>query len=393
MSTGFWSFFKQEWRRVFTHSDIRSMALAAPVLYGVLLCFAYLHGRVQNVPVGVVSEDHSTFAKEMVRQIDATEEVHIIGSYVDLHEAAEAMSRGETSATLYILRDFTKQRLRLQQSPIFLAANTSNFAVSSPPLIATSTVTQIYGAGTLLAVLRKNGLPAGKATVMANPVALDTRPIFNPQLNYSFFFVPGLIFAILQQIIIIGLCFSLTDQKDQSSWQPERRKGLTLSYILGRSLPYILINLGFSAAYVYLLLPMIHIPAQLEQVPLFLALCLFFTVAASFMGFLFGLLFKDSVTAFVALMFYSMPAFLLSGMSWPSYNLSWPLKVLSWLTPITHFGDAVRRILLEPQVDFRHVAPAFLALTVFALISLLLSYLLLRSSEVKDRAEMRTSDL
>lgn len=374
----FWDFFKAEFRRVFSNPDIRLMALAAPVLYAVVLCFAYQKGRVQNVPVGVVSEDASGFTQEILRQIDATEEVKLEGNYLNLHEASEAMAQGHTVGTLYIPRDFTQNRLRLQQAPLYLATNTSNFALSNPAMVGASTVTQVYGAGTLMTVLRKAGLPKGKAMVMANPVALSSKPIFNPLLNYSFFFVPGLIYAILQQIIIVGLCFSLTEQKDSGTWQPERRKDRIIPYVLGRSMPYALINLAFSVIFIYGLLPLIDLPAQASQFFLILGLGFFFTLAVSVMAFLFGLLFKDSVTAFVALMFYSMPAFLISGMSWPTYNLSWDLKILSWLTPITHFGDAIRRVLLEPQVGFIHVWGTFLNLTLFSAVILGICYTLLR---------------
>ncbi|WP_374033982.1 ABC transporter permease [Bdellovibrio bacteriovorus] len=376
----FIKYFVAECKRLLSNPDIRLMALGAPVLYGVVLCFAYLHGRVHNVPVAVVNQDNSAFTRELLRQIDATEEVQLESSYVTLPDAGIAMAKGKSVATLYVPRNFTQKRLRLQQSPLYLATNTSNFAVSNPSMVGASTVTQVYGAGTLMTVLRKAGLPSGKAMVMANPVALDTRTLFNPLLNYSYFFVPGLIYAILQQIIIVGLCFSLTDEKDRERWQPPKKRSEILPFIFGRSLPYAILNLAFSLLFIYGLLPWIQIPALPSQFPLIFALSLFFTTAVALMAFLFGLIFKDSVTAFVALMFYSMPAFLISGMSWPSYNLPWPLQILSWLTPITHFGHAIRRVMLEPQVGFNHVWGTFLSLTFFSLIVVGICYIMMRRS-------------
>lgn len=377
-------FMKSEWIRILKSSDLRMMVFLAPILYGVVLSFAYYHGRVQEVPIGVVVEDSSEFTRQFLRQVDATEEVQIYSAYVNLPEAQEAMATGKTSATLLIPRDFSNKQKHLRQSPLYLSSNASNFALANPTMVGTSTVAQVYGAGTLFEILRKAGLPKEKAKVLANPIAVERKPIFNPLINYSFFFVPGLIYAILQQIILVGLCFSLTEQKDSGTWSVPSKRQL-LPYILGRSMPYALVNTTLAMGFIYLLLPWISISSHLSQAGLLALLSFLFTLSASLVGFFFGVVIKDSVTAFIALMFYSMPAFLISGMSWPQYNLSWGLKVLSWLTPITHFGDAVRRAILEPQVGIFHVMNAVISLIVFSLIVLGLNYWLLYKQAHKSQ--------
>lgn len=380
----FFSYFKEEFLRIVHHSDLRSMVFAAPLLYAVILSFAYFHGRVQEVPVGVVIEDSSNFTRSFLRQLDATEEVQIYSSYLSLPEAHQAMQEGKTFATLLIPRDFSIKQKHLRQSPLYLSSNASNFALANPTMVGTSTVAQVYGAGTLMNVLRKAGLPKAKAQVLANPIALEKRPIFNPLVNYSHFFVPGLIYAILQQIILVGLCFSVTDQKDSKTWLPPRTH--LLSYVLGRVGPYVLVNTLFALAFVYILLPMISIASLWSQFFLVTVLSVLFTLAAGLMAFLFGLLFKNSVSAFIALMFYSMPAFLISGMSWPQYSLTPGLKVMSWLTPITHFGDAVRRTILEPQVGVRHVLGSLISLIVFSAAVYLLIYVVMKLQQKKASA-------
>ncbi|WP_168196432.1 ABC transporter permease [Bdellovibrio sp. NC01] len=364
----FFKIFLSELQKVFRNHDILLMVLGAPILYGVVLSFAYTQGRVENVPVAVVAQDSSAFTQNLLRQIDATEEVALTDSFTTIPEATHAIKNGDNVALLYVPKNFTKRRLRLQASPLYLATNTSNFALSNPAMVGTATVTQTFGAGTLMALMRKTGQTKEKAFNLASPIALDTRQIFNPLLNYSFFFVPGLIYAILQQIILVGLCFSLTEEKDRRVWQPPQSFGMVAPYIVGRCLPYALINLLFSLAYIYILLPWIHLNVSYTQLGLITVFGFAFVFASSAMAFLFGLLFKDSVTAIVALMFYSMPAFLISGMSWPSFNLSLPLKILSWFTPITHFGEAIRRILLEPEVGFQHVLTSFLNTLLFAIV-------------------------
>jgi hypothetical protein len=58
---------------------------------------------------------------------------------------------------------------------------------------------------------------AERALSMNQPLVLDARPLFNSQLNYSDFFLPGLMFAILQQIILIGLGSTVAEEREQGS--------------------------------------------------------------------------------------------------------------------------------------------------------------------------------
>jgi ABC-2 type transport system permease protein len=49
------------------------------------------------------------------------------------------------------------------------------------------------------------------------PMKLDLRSLFNPSFNYSNFMVPGLLIAILQQVILLGIALSWTGEKENGT--------------------------------------------------------------------------------------------------------------------------------------------------------------------------------
>ena len=79
------------------------------------------------------------------------------------------------------------------------------------------------------------------------------------------------------------------------------------------------------------------------------------------------------------LMFYSMPAVLLSGFSWPHYAIGGFLKPLSYLSPATYAFTQIRLLILG-DIPLKYAVIPSLELIVFGIICFLLSYPLLRKN-------------
>jgi ABC-2 type transport system permease protein len=109
------------------------------------------------------------------------------------------------------------------------------------------------------------------------------------------------------------------------------------------------------------------------------ALCFLgaYTGAATVCGMLLSSFFRTTAMAMIALMFYSMPAFLLSGALWPSYALPLPLRLLSYLFPSTCFLTDFRLLVLS-GMPFRYVLDSIGGLIIFTLVCTLIAVLLFR---------------
>lgn len=356
-----------EFQRIIKDKDLFSMVLLAPILYAFLLSFVYSQGQVTEVPVGAVMKKHSREGQELLRRLDATQAVSLVDQYDSMQAANQAIHQGKIKAWIEVPESYALKSSQGRTSQAWLAANSSNFMLSNPVLMAAADVGLDLSAEKLMYYQMGQGQVRAKAVVSANPILLDMRFVFNPSLNYSSFFVPGLIFAILQQIIIVGFCMSLVIQKEQGVFLPSQK----LTWFVGSALPYILLNTAFAFFFIMTIYPLLGLSPQWNQWPLALVLTLLFTTASTLAAGLFSFLFKDRETTLVALMFYSMPAFLISGYSWPQFALPKAVEVVSWLIPITHFGQSIRQVMLNDQVGWQHVQGSVLRLLLFIAVSIL----------------------
>lgn len=371
---------KAEFRRIFTEPDIRLMLLGAPFLYSLLLPFAYMHGKVTEVPMGFVNQDRGHLARQIVREIDATEEVRVVNGFESILRADEALKREEITSFILIPRNFSTKTATHRTGHISLATNATNFSIANPATVATSSVVLNHGAKSLRLSLQQSGIRKAKAEALSQPLILDLQPVFNPESKYSFFFVPGMLYAIIQQIIIVSLVFSLTNEKVKVGRIDVPTRGRWL-WVLAKIFPYALFNFVFTLLFAYTVLPMIGLPVvPWFQLPLLAAVTFLFTIASALVAFVLGLLIGNPVYAMIGLLFYSTPAYLISGMAWPSFNMTWPLRLLGILTPITSAGPTIRYIMLSPEVEFKHCLRAFTDLSIFSLVCFLAILLILRKT-------------
>jgi ABC-2 type transport system permease protein len=214
-----------------------------------------------------------------------------------------------------------------------------------------------------------------KAKYLSHPLNLDLKNIYNPPLNYSNFMIPGLVFAILQQILLICLCMRIGKRPEAFFGSKTQVK------FYAHFLPYVLISTLFALVFACLILPLFHLPFYLEHLPALFILSFFFAVATASCAILISSFSRDRLNILIALMFYSIPAIFMSGYSWPTQYLPFDLKILSNIFPITHFLQEIRKVILGP-IGLESYLHALLVLGVFSVTCLSLHSVILK---LKDK--------
>lgn len=335
---GFLDVFGRECRRILTNRHLRLICLASPFLYAVVLSAVYAHKRINQVPVGLVDMDNSALSREAARRIDATENVDIYRSYENAPQAKDAVIRGEVHGFVYVPKDLSRDIKRGGEARLRLAADYSNVVVANPVLMGAADAANDLSGTLFAAQAARRGIVRRRAEDLTQLLRVDVRPIFNPQMNYLDFFVPGLIFVVLQQIIIVGLAFTVADERSNGKGGELYRLagGSPAALLAGKALPYLLVNYAISLLFIFVLLPRFDLRLQ-SGLAATLTFTLAFVACTTAFGLVVSSFFKRTTDAFLALMFFSMPAFLVSGFSWPAYAMPWPVMALGLPIPSTHF--------------------------------------------------------
>jgi ABC-2 type transport system permease protein len=201
-------------------------------------------------------------------------------------------------------------------------------------------------------------------------------------MNYSDFLIPGLLFAVLQQILLVSVCTTIiTDKEKKKKKELMKASGGSFAAMFaGKIIPYAFTAVLLTAAYALFVFPPNGISVG-SFAGYFMLSCAFIIAVAAF-GALISSFFRSQEMAMAVLMFYAMPAVLLSGFAWPHHALPAVLKVASYLFPSTYALNEIRLFILG-DISAKYAVVPSISLLIFALLCFALSFLLYKKSAKK----------
>lgn len=363
---------RREFRIIWKDSRIRSVVFLAPFLYAALFCVIYVKHTLSELPIAVVQEEVSGPSRLLVRMLDASTKLTVSRQAYSAAELPEMIYDNSVVAAVIIPSDFSLRLKRGHDTTVSAYVNAASMVSANTAAKAINEVVQTFSAGVELKTLMKKGdhLQAAKERFM--PVKLDLRSLFNPSFNYSNFMVPGLLMAILQQVILLGVALSWTGEKEKGTL-PElfSLSPHPLALFIGKSLPYLAINFVVAEFYLRVLFPLNDIPMEgswLIAIPY--TFLFVFTIVT--WGMWVSGIFRTRLFATQALMFLAMPSFILSGFTWPHEGMPLLVQWMGNLLPMTHFVNGFRSVYLA-GAPFHYVYRDFLILTGFAIFNVALA--------------------
>ncbi len=369
---------RREFMGIWNDSRLRSVVILAPFLYAGIFCLVYSKHSLSELPLAIIQEDISGPARTLVRMLDASPKLNLVKQARSVDELKDLIYDRSIDAAVVIPRDFTLRIKRGHDATVTAYVNAASMVGANTAAKAINEVVQTFSAGVEIKTLMKKGDRLSSAKERFMPVKLDLRSLFNPSFNYSNFMVPGLLMAILQQVILLGIALSWTGEKERGSL-PELFQYSRNPWILmiGKALPYIVVNFIVAEFYLRVLFPLNDIPMEgswLVAIPFTL---LFVLTVVSWGLWVSGLC-KTRLFATQALMFVAMPSFILSGFTWPAEGMPMVIRFLGNCLPMTYFVNGFRSVYLG-GAPFKYVYQDFLILIGFLGLNIFLAKIVIQS--------------
>lgn len=368
---------RRELRLLWTDSRTRSVVFLAPFLYASLFCVVYVNHTLSDLPIAVVQHDDSAAARSLIRMMDASPKLRVAKIAFSPEELKDLIYDQSVDAAIVIPRDFTRRLKQGKDARIAAYVNAASMVAANTAAKAINEVVGTFSAGVEMRTLMKKGESLENAKAKWSPVKLELRTLFNPAFNYSNFMVPGLLIAILQQVILLGLALCWTGEKERGTLKEVLAISRSpVELFLGKALPYLVVNFIVAEFYLRVLFPLNDIPMEgswLVAVP-FTALFVFTIVT---WGMWVGCLFKTRLFATQALMFVAMPSFVLSGFTWPMEAMPAVARFLAHLLPMTYFVTSFRSVYLG-GAPLRFISQDALILAGFAAANTALAIYMIR---------------
>ncbi|NRS17499.1 ABC transporter permease [Brevibacillus sp. HB1.4B] len=337
----YWSVVKKEVIQIKRDRPSLAIALVMPLM--LLFLFGYaVNTDVNDIQMAVWNQSPSAASRELVDQFVNTR-VFEVAAHVSGYEEIEAMlDDGSVNVALIIGPDYTRKRDRNEPVDVQMLINGSDPNIARTATSQAQLIVQ-HQAITLQEIkLQKQGLGE-----LEQPLGLDTRVLFNPNMESIVFNIPGLIGLIMQNVTMILTAFSLVREKERGTMEqlivtPIR----PLELMLGKITPYVGVGL-FSFCLVLLVgTYWFGVPVK-GSISLLVTLSILFLVTTLLLGIFISTVAKTQLQAMQMAFAFILPSVLLSGFMFPRDSMPLVIQWLGGLVPLTYFLEILRGIFLK----------------------------------------------
>lgn len=329
-----------EWKHVFRDSGVMLVFFAACLIYPVLYGFIYKNEAYRNIPVVVVNQSRSSLSRELIRKLDATPEIKIVGQAISMYEAEKLYAENKVYGIVFIPKTFAFD----------LAAGRQTH-VSGYCSMASMMYYKGFYSGFNYACLDENqqikterlqlsGLSNRQAKTASEPILSQGHSLYNPLGGFPSFLMPAVLVLIIQQTLVLGigmLAGTAREENKRHHLVPIKRKYHRIQRVVwGKAMAYLLIYL-LLGIYDLVLIPHVF------QLPHFIGLggilpfLLPYLLACIFFGMALSVFFWNREMPLLLYLCTSVPLLFISGFSWPSTHIHVFWKMISFFFPST-FG-------------------------------------------------------
>ena len=345
---GFFAIVLKEFAHIRRQPSTLFFMFAVPIVQ-IFIFGVAIQTEIEHIPTIVLDLDGRSAGRELQDAFANTTTFHIYARALNDDEFRRALTSGRAKVGILIPPDYSDRLLNGEQAQVQVLIDGSDSQVATTALQATSLL------GTSLSFARTRPFAESLAAVPSRnavgqpvmPIEMRPRLLYNPNLESSHFFVPGLVGLILQLVTLFLTSFAIVRERELGTLEqlfvtPVSKTGL----LAGKLVPYA--ALGFGEMVLVLLVMVFGFGVAIQgNVALLLLLSVLFLICGLGLGLLVSTLAGSQLTAIQFAFLIMLPSVLLSGFIFPRAQMPLPIYLLTFAIPVTYFLEVLRGIVLR----------------------------------------------
>lgn len=309
--------------------------IVVPIVMLFVFSFA-LTMEVKGKTLGVMNEDEGDLGAMFVRMFEPGETYSEIVTISSMEELYRAVDTQRILMALRIPRDFTARlssgrRVAVQTILDGRKSNAAQIASGYASLIAAEFARQLY---------------ANRTASAAVPV-IETRALFNPNVEFSWFNQPTLLVILTQMLVLLITGLSVSKERELGTFEQLLVSPLSpLEIVAGKIVPGIVLGLA-EGAFMFSMATFIFRVPFVGDLWLLAAVMLMFIIAISAVGLSISSFCYTQQQAFLGNCLFIVPSTLLSGLVSPIENMPASLQTFTLINPTRHTMKAVMDVYLK----------------------------------------------
>lgn len=315
-----------------------------------LTIFGYaIETTIENIPLVVHDLDGSQDSRRLVEALEASRSFQVTQRVTSSEAWRHALAGGWAKAVVIIPADYSARLLRAEQAHVQFLIDGSDSQVATTAMNAANLIVGqlALGRARLVGESLQVGPARDEKGRVALPIEARPRMLFNPDLESSHFFVPGLVAIILQLVLVFLTSFSIVKEREHGTLEqlfvtPVGRLGL----LFGKLVPYAVMAFGELLIVLLLMTTLFNVPIH-GSLWLLLALSSLFIVTALALGLMISTIARTQLQAMQLSFLVMLPSVLLSGFMFPRQEMPLPLYLAGFVLPVTYFIEILRGVILR----------------------------------------------
>ena len=347
--------YRKELRQILR--DRRTLLILVFIPAFFLLLYGYaLNFDIRHIKLAVEDRDSTPESRAVVAAFVNSGYFDFLTAVHSRKEAERLLNLGEARAVLVIPETFGREVSSGRSGQVQVIIDGDNANTATTVLGYASNILRTTGAELIPSVVRPDP-----------PVAVEPRIWYNPELRSTLFLVPGLIAYIGMITAVASTALSIVREKEFGTIEQVRMAPIdTFSFIIGKTMPYLLISLASAALIILASMALFGLPMRGNWIALLIANSLFL-IGALATGLLISTVAESQQVAFqMALLISLLPTIMLSGFIFPISSMPTALQVITYIVPAKYFLIALRGIVLKGSA-LTHLVWPLVALSIYAL--------------------------
>lgn len=339
----------KEFRQMLRDTRMRIMLVVPPIIQLTLFGFA-VNLDVDRVPIGWFDGDRTSVSRELLSGFEGSGRFHVVALPATESEVQHLLDIGKVQAVVHVLPRFARDLKRGHTANVEVLIDGTNSNTASLVSSYASEVVSRFSSMTSEQRVNMRLLIGGgdaPAAIRLPGVEAHTRVWFNPDLRSRFYFVPGVLVTIIMIVTISLTALAIVREKEIGTMEQLMVTPLRpVELMLGKTLPFALV--GILQVFIVVSAALLVFRVPLRGNPLLLLACAFLYLMTTLgVGLFISTVSDTQQQALMAMFFFVVPAFMLSGFSFPIRNMPVVVQYLTYLDPLRYFMEIVRGIFLK----------------------------------------------
>lgn len=318
--------------------------------------------EVKGLKICIIDNDRSTLSSRLTQKLSASSYFTLTHSGTTFRQALGHMEAGDADFIVEIAPDFERELYAEGKTKVMISANAVNGVKAG---LGGTYLTQII-ADYSEELMAENGGAAGSSQVARCDIS--PRFLYNPELDYKVFMIPGLIAMLL--ILIVGFlpAINIVSEKEKGTIEQMNVTPVgRFDFILSKLIPYWCVGL-FILTYSMLLAWKIYGLTPAGDVGLIFLFSSLFILVVSCLGLIVSNYSETTQQAALVMYFFLVIFILMSGLLTPIAGMPEWAKAVTLLNPLRYFIEAMRALYLKGS-SLADLLPCLWALVIYTAVA------------------------